>query len=230
MKLHCLQHVPFETPAAVGAWAHARGHRLGTTRLYAGGQPPEPGAFDWLLILGGPMGVHDIETHPWLGLEKAFLREVLATGKKVLGVCLGAQLLAESLGAHVSRNREKEIGWFPVRLREEAADLALFRGWPEEFHAFHWHGDTFSIPPRALPLAASAVCANQGFLFNSRVLGLQFHLEYNPASIEAMLEHCGDEIEEGGHVQEPEQIRAQHDRAEDAQELLFRLLDAFAAL
>ena len=208
MRLHYLQHVPFEDAAEIADWARARGHRLTATRLFAGELPPPPSAFDWLLVMGGPMNVYDEEAYPWLRAEKACIRESLERGTTVLGVCLGAQLLADALGARVTRNSEKEIGWHPVRLTAEARACPPLAAWPSEFTAFHWHGDTFATPPGAVGLAESEACANQAFAFGDRVFGLQFHIEYTTASIEAMLEACGDELVEGRYIQDRETMRA----------------------
>ena len=114
MKIHYLQHVPFEGPGYIEAWASAAGHSLSRTPIYDGTPPPPPESYDWLIILGGPMSIHDEQEHPWLVSEKRYIRRVVESGKPVLGICLGAQHLAEALGARVYPNREREVGWFPV--------------------------------------------------------------------------------------------------------------------
>ena len=121
-------------------------------------------------------------------------------GVPVLGVCLGGQLISSVLGGRVTKNRQKEIGWFPLKLTSEAAAIAGIRRYSADVPAFHWHGDTFSIPSGAVRLAASEGCDNQAFQFGRHVVALQFHWDYSLQSVETMIRHCGDElIEATGH-------------------------------
>lgn len=208
MRIHCLQHVPFEGPAGIADWAAARGHELSVTHLYTGAAPPSTEVFDWLVVMGGPMGVYDQAEHPWLVAEKALLREAVAAGRTIVGVCLGAQLLAEVLGGRVYRNAEKEIGWFPIELTEAGRASDVFGFLPGRIEVFHWHGDTFDLPPGAVHLARSQGCGNQGFLWDGRVLGLQFHIETTPESLRELVEHGADDILPGPYVQSAERMLA----------------------
>jgi GMP synthase-like glutamine amidotransferase len=201
MRIQCLQHVAFEGPAGIADWATDRGHKIEITPLYQGADPPETGSFDWLVVMGGPMGVSDEGRYPWLGPEKAFIADAIASGKTVVGVCLGAQLIAEALGARVYPNREKEIGWMPVELTDAGRGSRLFGFLPAEIEVFHWHGDTFDLPAGAVHLARSGPCANQAFVHDGRVLGLQFHLESTPGSVAAIVAECADEIVPAPHIQ-----------------------------
>ena len=151
MLIHCLQHVPFEGPFGIADWAAARGHALRLTPLYDGVAPPEPADFDWLVIMGGPMGVGDEGRYPWLAAEKDSIRRGIAAGKTLVGVCLGAQLLAEALGARVYRHREREIGWMPIDLTAAGQASPVFGFLPLSLPVFHWHGDTFEPPASAVP-------------------------------------------------------------------------------
>ena len=204
MKLHYLQHVPFEDIGVIRQWAERGGFAITRTRLFAGEGFPDIGSFDWLVVMGGPMGIHDHAEHPWLADEKRFLKTAIGAGKTILGICLGAQLLADALGARVYPGPQKEIGWFPIRRAPGAPPLL-----PEELMAFHWHGDTFDIPRDAVRLASSEACANQGFVHGDRVVALQFHLETTQESMEALIENCADElVGEAPFVQSAEQMRA----------------------
>lgn len=206
MRIQFLQHVAFEGPAGIGDWAVSKGHSVTVTPLFEDADLPDQGDFDWLVVMGGPMGVHDEADYTWLVREKEFLREAIAGGKTVVGVCLGAQLIAEALGAEVYRNQHKEIGWFPIDLTEQGQASRLLIFLPHRFDVFHWHGDTFDLPEGALHLARSEGCAHQAFLYDERVLGLQFHLESTPGSVADIVVNCADEIVPATYVQDAERM------------------------
>jgi GMP synthase-like glutamine amidotransferase len=229
MRVAVFQHVPFEGPALVGEWARQRGHAVEVTRWDLGEAGPAAEDVDLLAVMGGPMSVGDTAEHTWLTEEKLCLGEIIAAGRPVLGICLGAQLLAESLGARVFPNAEKEIGWFPCQRQPGAARSALLSDLPETFPAFHWHGDTFQLPARACHIASSAATANQAFEVDGRLLGLQFHWDYTAESIEDMLEHCGADLDGGDYVQSPEEMRTASSRLALTRRLLMGTLDALAA-
>jgi len=199
MKAHYLQHVPFEGIGSVGPWLEAAGYKVSRTRLFAAEEPPSPDEIDFLVIMGGPMSVNDEGEYPWLVREKQFVRDVIAAGKPVLGVCLGAQLIANCLGARVYRNAVKEIGWFPIR-GIPATDKTIF-GFPPSVEVFHWHGETFDLPEGAVHLAQSGVCRNQAFQYGRSVIGLQFHLETTPDSARELVQHCRDELVPADYIQ-----------------------------
>jgi GMP synthase-like glutamine amidotransferase len=222
MRLAVLQHVSFEGPAAIADWAISRGTPVSIVRLYEGEALPELSAFDMLAVMGGPMSVNDEAQYSWLGPELTLLRDAIGAGKAVLGVCLGAQLLAKTLGAKVYPARQKEIGWFPIE--RTGAQHALFDGIPASFTALHWHGETFDFPDGAIRLAQTAAVPNQAFAAGSRVLGLQFHMEATPESIKDLLEHAGDEIGNGPFEQAPGAIRTGTGHCESLRPLLVRML------
>jgi len=189
-----------------------KGYQPTSTKLFLGQELPAVESFDWLIIMGGPMGVYDEEDFPFLKTEKEFIKEAVFSGKTVLGICLGAQLLACVLGAKVYKNNFREIGWFPVSLKNDLKNT-LFEGFfPETTEAFHWHGDTFEIPAGAIHLASSEACPNQGFLFGEKVVGLQFHLETTPDSARALIENCGNELDGSRFVLSELEIMANAER------------------
>ena len=202
MRIQVLQHVPFEGPAGIADWAASRGHPLTITHLYRGDTLPALDTFDRLAVMGGPMGIYDEQDHPWLVPEKAFLAAAIQAGKTIVGVCLGAQLLADCLSARVIHNAHKEIGWLPIELTPEALADPVFGPLAPGLTVYHWHGDTFPLPPGAVHLARSAGCEHQAFLHLGRVLGLQFHIETTPESLAALVTHCADEIVPGPYVQD----------------------------
>lgn len=225
MRLHYLQHVPFEDLANIGVWAADRGHEVRGTRLYRGDAFPALDLLDFLVVLGGPMNVDDCQTYPWLSPERQFIREAISCGKSVFGVCLGGQLVAKALGAQVVRNSHVEIGWFPVSLTHDGQNSRYFREFSREFMAFHWHGDTFDIPEGARRLAGSAACSNQAFQYGRNVLGVQFHLEYTNDSIRRMVDHCGAELVDAPHIQDRLDMVDQVDAIQKMQGRLIQVLD-----
>jgi GMP synthase-like glutamine amidotransferase len=207
MNLHYLQHVQFEGLANIEQWAEANGFSISRTRLYADEALPPAASIDWLVVMGGPMNIYEEDLYPWLAREKNFIREAIDSGKVVLGICLGAQLIADVLGGKVYRNEFKEIGWLPVTLVSAADGPSAFGSFPKRFMAFHWHGDTFHLPPGAVRTAESEGCAIQSFEYDKgRVVGLQFHLESSEKSIGLLIEHCADELVDGKYIQKPGEI------------------------
>jgi GMP synthase (glutamine-hydrolysing) len=221
MKIHWLQHVPFEGLGCIEPWLIENGRHISCTRFWAGDRLPDIGSVDGLIVMGGPMGVYDEAIYPWLAEEKAFIRKIVAQNTPVLGICLGAQLIAEVLGSNVRKNRHREIGFFPV-----TGDGKIF---PAKFTAFHWHGDTFGIPDGAEHLASSSACENQGFIYKNNVLALQFHLETTEQSLLSLYEHCQNEITGGPFIQTLEKATALRfasgDLLETANVLMRQLLD-----
>ena len=201
MRVHYLQHVPFEGLGAIEQWLIARSCDITSTRLFEPSQLPSPEDFDLLIIMGGPMSVNDEAEYPWLTDEKSLVRRAIASGKAVLGVCLGAQLIASAMGASVRKNRCKEIGWFPIEeVTLTSSDDSAFR-LPPSANVFHWHGETFDLPHGAIHLARSRACEHQAFQVGCSVLGLQFHLEATPESVASMIRHAGNELEPSEFVQ-----------------------------
>lgn len=225
MLLACLQHVSFEGPGSIVRWAAARGHLLKEIHLFEGQSLPSTEEFDLLVVMGGPMSIHDEAEYGWLVPEKRLIARSLDQNKFVLGICLGSQLLANSCGSRVYRNRVREIGWFPIRLRPEVSQSPCFAGVPNRMDVLHWHGETYDLPPGCIHLAESEGCLVQAFEHRF-ALGLQFHLEVTPGGLQELIHRCGHEIGSGPYEQSPEELVAGADRHEDAaQTALFGILD-----
>ena len=227
MNLHVFQHVPFEGPARIGAWATARGHRVTTTRWFAGDRPPSHASVDALVVMGGPMGVYEEDKYAWLREEKRFIRQAILNGKRILGVCLGAQLLADVLGARVYPHTCKEIGWFPITRTPDATQSKLLAAFPKDLEVFHWHGDTFDIPAEATHVLQSAACPNQAFVLEERVVGLQFHIEIEPAGVDSLVRHCGNDLRLGRCVQSAAEIRVERGQFGRIHAVVKEFLDRF---
>jgi len=230
MRIHFFQHVAFEGLGCIEAWATDNHHELSVTRFHHDGVVPQMDDIDWLIVMGGPMNIYEEAKYPWLVREKQCIREAISSGKKVLGICLGAQLIADALGGRVTQNAFKEIGWFPVELTPEARVASLFHFLPERFLALHWHGDTFALPPGALHVARSEACENQAFLYGGRVLGLQFHLEFTRQSMDAILPHCADELVPGTYVQTADTMYPSDETFSEMNGVMFGLLDQLASV
>lgn len=200
MRVHYLQHVAFEGLGSIAAWLTARNLEIKGTCLHEAANLPDLADVDWLIVLGGPMSANDEHRYAWLSDEKAFIGEAIRAGKRVLGICLGAQLIASALGAKVYPNAAKEIGWFPIASVPEAQGHPAFH-FPPEALVFHWHGETFDLPVGSAHLARSVACENQAFQVDARVIGLQFHLETTPETARALVAHCREDLRSATYVQ-----------------------------
>lgn len=175
MRTLIFQHTPEEKPGTLTEWLEGARFPYHVHHFYEASEKPTAAAYDWLVILGGPMNLDEEEKHPWLKPEKEFLREWIASGKPVLGICLGGQILAQALGATVEKNEVREIGFHAVE--RTGRDHPALRRWPHKLEVFQWHEDRFSLPEGATPLLSSPACAHQAFSRGDRLLGLQFHPE-----------------------------------------------------
>lgn len=204
MRAHYLQHIPFEGLGSIERWLQDKGYEITSTQLHKSEKLPNLEEIDLLIVMGGPMSVSDESHHPWLVDEKAFIKEAIQTEKSVLGICLGAQLIAHVMGAKILPNPVKEIGWFPITAITPQQKTAFL--FPKETEVFHWHGETFSLPNQATLLAESKACKNQAFQIGQNVIGLQFHLETTPASAQAIVQNCREELIEAEYIQSEKEI------------------------
>ncbi len=193
MRIVAFRHVPFEGAGRLESVLLDRGVELEYADLYRpDAHDPDLAGAAALIVLGGPMSMND--DLPWLRREQGLVERAIADGRPVLGICLGSQLLAQSLGAKVYRNQQKEIGWFNIHFTQAAARDPLFVGLDGPETVFHWHGETFDLPDGAELLASSDACRHQAFRHGS-IYGLQFHLEVTPGMVADWCrqdENCGD--------------------------------------
>ena len=234
MRVHYLRHAPRHDTATIEAWAQARGHVVSGTHVYESAGFPTLADFDVLVIMGGGVNVYQYDANPWLRPEKALIRSAIDTGKAVLGICLGGQLMADVLGAPVTRAANTEVGWFPVWRTERGRDVPVFADFPPEFTTFCAHHDTFAIPKSATHVASSAACDNQAFVYgDGRVVGLQFHPEVTRIYMEAQIDSAKagpPPFEDGPWVRPPENFLAPDAPFETCNGLLCALLDRMVAL
>lgn len=225
MRAAILQHVPFEGPGRIAQWLELRPVRARVYPLYEDPALPALDDFDLLIVLGGPMSVHDEVAHPWMSAEKRLIHQALMAHKRLLGICLGGQLLAEALGARVAANPQAEIGWWPLEKQVGAAESPLGRMLPQRLMALHWHGEAFDLPAHAIPLFRSAACENQGFVWHERAVALQCHLESTSESLDSLLDACPEDLQRPGAVQDRATIRDGFPHCSSMAPTLFRLLD-----
>jgi GMP synthase-like glutamine amidotransferase len=205
LKVHILQHAQFEGIGSMAPWLDSHRAELSYTRFFENSTLPSLNGLDLIIVMGGPMSVNDDMTFSWLRSEKQFLRGAMELGVPVLGICLGAQLIASALGARVYKNPQKEIGWFPIEGTSNTINTFCF---PEKCTVFHWHGETFDLPNGAVRLARSAACENQAFQIGRHVIGLQFHLEMTAESVQSIWDNCGGDLEIGPFIQVESEINA----------------------
>lgn len=228
MRIHYLQHVPFEGLASIEQWATNKDYILSATKFYNGDTLPSVDHLDWVMVMGGPMNIYENDKYPWLTWEKHFIEEAIKKNKIVIGICLGSQLIADVLGSKVYKGQEKEIGWYPIQMTTEAQNYPVFASFPASFPVFHWHGDTFDLPPGTVRLAYSEVCANQAFIYGDRVLALQFHLESTQDSVRQIIENCASELVTGKYIQKPEEMLAWDDDFSNINTAMCGILEYFA--
>jgi GMP synthase (glutamine-hydrolysing) len=181
LRVLVLQHISCEPPGAFADVLKERGAEVVPVELDEGESLPDWRDFDHIIAMGGPMSVNDDDRLPWLTGEKRFVADAVRAGKPFWGTCLGAQLLAASLGGRVYSGSRQEIGLLPVRLTPEARQDPLFRDLPGELTTFQWHGDTFDLPAGGVLLASSPLFPNQAFRWGDRAYAVQFHLEVSVA-------------------------------------------------
>ncbi|TRZ98291.1 MAG: type 1 glutamine amidotransferase [Nitrospiraceae bacterium] len=190
MRAVCLQHVPFEGPGAFAMALTERGASLERYLVPQDGLPKDAG--DLLIVMGGPMSVNDPDQ--WIAEETSFIRSALHAGTPVIGVCLGSQFMAKSLGTTVRSGKALEIGMTQIRLTAEAKHDPVFSTLPESFEVFEWHGEVFDLPKDSVSLASSDIAPLQAFRYGTRAYGLLFHLEMEENGIDSLCQECAPDL------------------------------------
>jgi GMP synthase-like glutamine amidotransferase len=227
LKIAALFHVSFEKLGLIEDWILDRDHTLTEFHLYDDPRLPGISEFDMLILMGGPMSVNDEKQFPWLAGEKELIRQCRTSEKPVLGICLGAQLIASALGKKVFKGMHPEIGWFPVDFKTVETGK-IFPRLPAKTIVFHWHGDTFDLPEDAVLLGSSAVTPVQAFLARKKLLALQFHLEIKPENISLMINHAGEELVPSPYIQDAAALSAGLTNLPENKALLETFLDYLA--
>ena len=195
LRVHYFQHIAGEGFGSCESYLKSKNAKISATEFFALPTEykldiealPNVDEVDLLIIMGGTMSVNDEATYPWLVIEKRWLRRYIASGKPVIGLCLGGQLIASALGAKVSKNPQREIGWTAIQaVSPYPSDCFVM---PEQCEVMQWHGETFALPQGAKRLAENTVCGNQAFQIGNNVIGFQFHPEITPVGLKNLLEN-----------------------------------------
>ena len=225
MRVHYLQHVPFEGLGYIGDWLVAKQYTISGTRLYEpSAKLPGLHEFDALVIMGGPMNVNEEDKYPWLASEKELILAAINSNKKVLGICLGAQLIVAAAGGNVFPHPFKEIGWFPVQF-DPAFETWFGRSIPAGQTFFHWHGDTYLLPEGFINHATTEACGQQLYTAGDHIMGIQFHPEMTIAGVKALVENDGNELQEKPFIQTREMILSSQQHFEKAHSMMAALLE-----
>ena len=195
LRIHALFHTDYADLSFIKQWARAHNHPITVSRSYDNDNLPTLDSFDWLIVMGGPMSVHDEDKYSWLIKEKRLIKQAVDAGKTVIGICLGAQIIAHCLGAEVKPSAVKEIGWLPMQLTEAGQAHPLLQDLPKDFTVFHWRGEGFDCPTGASIIAKTQAWANQGFIYQTPehkargtgVLSWQCHFEVTKESLPKMV-------------------------------------------
>lgn len=194
MKALIVKHIDCEGPGLLGNVLDRRRIEVTLVHPYRGERVPDVGGYDYLVILGGPMGVYERDRFPFIDAEAQLARDAIARDVPVLGICLGSQIVAHALGAAVTKHRAREIGAMTVELTPEGATDPLLAGLDSPLSVFQWHGDTFGIPSGAARLASSPITANQAFRYGRCAYGFQFHIEVTPEMVAVWLAEYREEV------------------------------------
>ena len=224
MNIHCFQHVEFEGLGSILNWINDKGHNLSYTRFYLDEKPPKQNDIDFLIVMGGPMSFDEYDKYPWMKGEEEYIKAALDNKKTMLGICLGAQFIANAIDGSAKHGHSREIGWFPIKMENTEVN-GPFDPSLKNQTVFHWHGDTFNIPNGATRLASTNEYPNQAYLFNKNVIGLQFHLEMTKESAEGMIKYCGHELVKDTFVQNEKEILDGLKFVPENRILLFNLLN-----
>lgn len=218
-RIHCLQHSERVRPLSVREWASERGIELDVRRVDLGELPAAADVRD-LIVLGGEMNADETSAHPWLDDERDLLRELVRDADvRILGICLGSQLLAQTLGAKVHHMGTREVGWHELQHTADGRRDRVIRAIAEDSKLFEWHGDTWDLPPGAELMMTGTGCTNQAFAWRGRVYGVQFHPEFTAERTRELALTTTDPALPVGIFAQPELFAR-------SRSMLFEMLDA----
>ena len=227
MRIQLIEHDPEDfSRTNISFWAAEKGHTVNQIYICNNEKLPPIDSFDLLMVMGGSQNAWDDQGYSWLREEKAFVAKAVDQGKLYLGICFGAQLLAEALGGKIFPNEHKEIGWHEVSLNQDGRESFLFRNVPPSFVTFHWHSDHFSLPDNCTRLAFSPPTENQAFVCNERpAVGLQFHPEYTRDMVKYYAAKRSQDWVPDKYVSSADEVLARTDKLPETYWLMETLLN-----
>ncbi len=229
LRIHYFQHDSYEDLGYIGEWATSNGFPVSVTRLDIEPVFPDLNTIDWLIIMGGKMGTNEESIFPWLVEEKKYIIKAIDCNKIVLGICLGAQLIAASLDAKVFQNKEPEIGFFPVSFNNNAATDPVFQHFPSELTVLHLHNDTFHLPDGAIGMASSQITPNQAFRFRENVFAFQFHFEVTEKIVPELIKADNNQLSPGIWIQSASVIERLASNCRINNSIFCKVLDTIAS-
>lgn len=228
MKILCITHADFESPGIIETWASGRNYSFKIMRPYLGESISDAKNFDVLILMGGPQSPRRRKEFPYLSLEIDLIKTAIAENKKILGFCLGAQLIGEALGAKTERSPEKEIGVYPITLTQEGKNDPWLQGLPASFPVIHWHNDMPGLTKDSIVLASSLGCPRQIVRYKSNIYGFQCHLEIERHGIKTMIEAVPEDLSPSRFTQTEKEMLSQNYSSINA--LMTFFLDRFLGL
>lgn len=201
MKILFITHAEFEKPGYIEDWAIHKRHQIHEICPYKGESLVGYSDFDLLVVMGGPQSPLALDKAPYLLDEIEFIKQAIANHKRVIGICLGAQLIGEALGAKTEHSPNKEIGMYPIELLNDAQTDPIFQSFPKKFDVMHWHSDMPGLAKGAVLLAKSEGCPRQVFRYGDRIYGFQCHFEMTTDLIKGMIENCSSDLTKGNYIQ-----------------------------
>lgn len=228
MNILCITHADFETPGVIESWAYNKGHAFQISKPYKGEKLPSISSFDFLIVMGGPQSPLNLNDAPYLVDEINLIKESIQQNKRILGFCLGAQLIGEALSAKTGRSPEKEVGVYPITLTDEGLKDPLLEGLPKNFLVIHWHNDMPGLSNNSALLSYSKGCPRQIVRYKPLVYGFQCHLEITLDGIQTMINAAPEDLKPSTFTQTKEELISQ-DYA-SINRMMINLLDKFVQL
>lgn len=228
MKILCITHADFETPGVIETWAQKNNHPFIIKKPYKGESLPDTNTFDFLIVMGGPQSPLKLNEFPYLREEIALIQSAIAAHKKVLGFCLGAQLIGEALGAKTTRSPEKEVGVYPITLTDQAQSDPILKGLAQTLPVIHWHNDMPGLTSESVLLASSEGCPHQIVKYKTAVYGFQCHLEITLEGIKTMIEAVPEDLAPSKYTQNQQALLSNN--YAEINNTMMRILDNFSAI
>jgi GMP synthase (glutamine-hydrolysing) len=228
MNILCITHADFESPGVIEQWALDNNYNFKIERPYRGENLSAIDDFDFLIIMGGPQSPIKINEFPYLSAEIDLIKSAIVQNKKILGFCLGAQLIGEAFGAKTARSPEKEVGVYPINLTDEASNDSLLQELPSSFPVIHWHNDMPGLTETSVLLASSLGCPRQIVQYKDNVYGFQCHLEITLDGIKALIEAVPEDLKPSKFTQSKEELLGRD--YEVINNLMITILDRFVKI